>query len=89
MILGRVTGSVVATAKHYKLEGRKLLLVQPLTLQGAERGEPLLAIDGVDAGEGDRVLVVQEGRSASMISGRLESPLDCAVVAIVDRVELG
>jgi ethanolamine utilization protein EutN len=88
MIIGRVTGSVVATEKHYKLEGRKLLMVQPLTLEGAARGETLLAIDGVDAGEGDRVLVVQEGRSASMVSGRLESPLDCAIVAIVDRVEL-
>ncbi|HEY7816714.1 MAG TPA: EutN/CcmL family microcompartment protein [Vicinamibacteria bacterium] len=89
MILGRVSGSVVATEKHYKLEGRKLLLVQPLTPEGADRGEPILAIDGVDAGEGDRVLVVQEGRSASMVSGRLESPLDSAVVAIVDRVDLG
>jgi ethanolamine utilization protein EutN len=89
MLIGRVTGSVVATEKHYKLEGRKLLLIQPLTPSGVERGEPLLAIDGVDAGEGDHVLVVQEGRSASMVSGRLESPLDCAVVAIVDRVELG
>jgi microcompartment protein CcmK/EutM len=89
MILGRVWGSVVATEKHYKLEGRKLLLVQPLTPEGADRGEPILAIDGVDAGEGDHVLVVQEGRSASMVSGRLESPLDSAVVAIVDRVDLG
>ena len=88
MILARVEGSIVATAKHYKLEGRKLLLVQPLTPQGTDRGELLLAVDGVEAGEGDRVLVVQEGRSASMVSGRLESPLDCAVVAIVDRVEL-
>jgi microcompartment protein CcmK/EutM len=58
-----------ATEKHYKLEGRKLLLVQPLTLEGVDRGELLLAVDGVDAGEGDRVLVVQEGRSASMVSG--------------------
>jgi microcompartment protein CcmK/EutM len=89
MILGRVSGSVVATEKHYKLEGRKLLLVQPLTPEGADRGDPILAVDGVDAGEGDRVLVVQEGRSASMVSGRLESPLDAAVVAIVDRVDLG
>jgi microcompartment protein CcmK/EutM len=87
MIIGRVAGTVVATEKHYKLEGRKLLLVQPLDLDGAGRGEPVLAVDGVDAGEGDRVLVVQEGRSASMISGRLESPLDCAVVAVIDRVE--
>ena len=89
MILGRVAGSVAATEKHYKLEGRKLLLVQPLTPEGDDRGELLLAVDGVDAGEGDRVLVVQEGRSASMVSGRVESPLDCAVVAIIDRVELG
>ncbi|HEY7820545.1 MAG TPA: EutN/CcmL family microcompartment protein [Vicinamibacteria bacterium] len=88
MLLGRITGTVVATEKHYKLEGRKLLLVQPVDLDGADRGEPVLAIDGVDAGEGDRVLVVQEGRSASMVSGRLESPLDCAVIAVVDRVEL-
>jgi microcompartment protein CcmK/EutM len=67
MIIGRVAGTVVATEKHYKLEGRKLLLVQPLDLDGAGRGEPVLAVDGVDAGEGDRVLVVQEGRSASKI----------------------
>ena len=89
MIVGEVIGTVVATTKHYKLEGRKLLLVQPLGLDGHPRGEPLLAVDGVDAGEGDRVLVVQEGRSASMVSGRSDSPLDAAVVAIVDRVELG
>jgi microcompartment protein CcmK/EutM len=88
MILGRVTGMVVATEKHYKLEGRKLLLVQPLSLSGEPRGEAILAIDGVDAGEGDHVLVVQEGRSASMVSERPESPLDAAVVAIVDEVDL-
>jgi ethanolamine utilization protein EutN len=89
MLLGRVTGVVVATEKHYKLEGRKLLLVQPLTPEGESRGEAILAVDGVDAGEGDHVLVVREGRSASMVSGRLESPLDAAVVAVVDRVDLG
>jgi microcompartment protein CcmK/EutM len=88
MILGRVTGSVVATQKNYKLEGRKLLLVQPLDLRGEPRGVPVLAVDGVDAGEGDRVLVVQEGKSASMVSGRTESPLDAAVVAVVDAVEV-
>ncbi|HXV65146.1 MAG TPA: EutN/CcmL family microcompartment protein [Vicinamibacteria bacterium] len=88
MILGEVTGSVVATEKHYKLEGRKLLLVQPLGLDQRAKGEPILAVDGVDAGEGDRVLVVLEGRSAAMVSGRPESPLDAAVVAVVDHVEL-
>ena len=88
MILGRVTGVVVATHKHYKLEGRKLLLVQPLDLEGEPRGVAVLAVDGVDAGEGDRVLVVQEGKSASMVSEREESPLDAAVVAVVDAVDL-
>ena len=48
----------------------------------------MLAVDGVDAGEGDRVLVVQEGKSASMVSERAESPLDAAVVAVVDAVDL-
>jgi ethanolamine utilization protein EutN len=88
VILGRVTGVVVATHKHYKLEGRKLLLVQPLDLEGEPRGVAVLAVDGVDAGEGDRVLVVQEGKSASMVSERAESPLDAAVVAVVDAVDL-
>ena len=88
MILGRVTGSVVATHKNYKLEGRKLLLVQPFDLEGKPRGAAVLAVDGVDAGEGDRVLVVQEGKSASMVSGRAESPLDAAVIAVVDAVEI-
>ena len=87
MIVGRVTGTVVSTEKHYKLEGRKILLVQPLALDGSPRGEPVVAVDGVDAGEGDRVLVVQEGRSASLVSGRDESPLDAAIVAVVDHVD--
>jgi len=89
VILGCVTGAVVATAKHYKLEGRKLLLVQPIGPEGDARGVPMLAVDGgVDAGEGDRVLVVQEGKCASMVSGRADSPLDAAIVAVVDAVEL-
>lgn len=88
MILGRVTGSLVATQKHYKLEGRKLLLVQPLGLDGEPKGVQVLAVDGVDAGEGDKVLVVQEGKSASMVSGRSDSPLDAAVIAVVDAVEI-
>ena len=56
MLLGRVLGSVVATQKNEKLEGAKLLLVQPLDLEGKDRGAAVLAIDGVDAGMGDRVL---------------------------------
>jgi microcompartment protein CcmK/EutM len=88
VIVGRVSGSVTATHKNFKLEGRKLLLVQPLDLAGNPHGAAVLAVDGVDAGEGDRVLVVQEGKSASMVSGRTESPLDAAVIAVIDAVEI-
>ena len=87
-MVGRVTGAVVASEKDYKLEGRKLLLVQLLDLGGEPRGVPVLAVDGVDAGEGDRVLVVQEGKSASMVSGRADSPLDAAIIAVVDAVDV-
>lgn len=90
MILATVTGAAVASEKHFKLEGRKLLVVQPIQPSGAPKGDPLIAIDGngIGAGEGDQVLVVQEGRCASILSGRDESPLDAAVVAIVDSVDL-
>jgi microcompartment protein CcmK/EutM len=88
MLIGEVVGTVVSTHKHYKAEGRKLLLVQPLDLEGEPQGRAILAIDSVDAGEGDRVLVVQEGKSASMAAGRSESPLDAAVVGVIDTVSL-
>ena len=88
MIIGEVVGTVVSTHKHYKVEGRKLLLVQPLDLAGKPDGRTVLAIDSVDAGEGDRVLVVLEGKSASMAAGRAESPLDAAIVGVVDSVSL-
>jgi ethanolamine utilization protein EutN len=89
VLLGRVLGSVVATQKNEKLEGAKLLLVQPLDLDGAARGTAVLAIDGVDAGVGDRVLLIQDGRSAQLILGRGVSAVDAAVVGVVDAVELG
>jgi microcompartment protein CcmK/EutM len=88
LIIGEVVGTVVSTQKHYKVQGRKLLLVQPLDLDGKPDGRTLMAIDSVDAGEGDRVLVVLEGKSASMAAGRAESPLDAAIVGVVDEVNL-
>jgi ethanolamine utilization protein EutN len=88
MIIGKVVGTVVSTQKHYKVEGKKLLLVQPLHLDGKPEGRTLLAIDSVDAGEGDRVLVVMEGRSVSLVAGRDKSPLDAAIVGVVDRVDM-
>jgi ethanolamine utilization protein EutN len=89
VILARVVNDIVASVKHDSHEGRKLLLVQPLNLDGSERGAPLIALDSVDAGIGDRVLVVQEGYSAASAVERVEAPIDAAVVGVVDAVELG
>jgi microcompartment protein CcmK/EutM len=88
MIIARVIGDVVATQKHASHEGRKVLLVQPLNLDGSDRGDAVLALDSVDAGRGDRVLVVQEGWSAMTAAGRPQSPIDMAVVGVVDEVTL-
>ena len=88
MLLGRVLGSVVATQKNEKLEGAKLLLVQPLALDGQPRGVPVLTIDSVGAGVGERVLIVIEGRAAGEALGRKAAPVDAAIIGIVDRVDL-
>jgi ethanolamine utilization protein EutN len=88
MLLARVTGTVVATQKHRKLEGAKLLLVQPLTLDDTPRGAELLAVDGVGAGVHEKVLIVLEGRAAGDAIGQKGAPVDAAIVGIVDRVDL-
>ena len=89
MTIGRVVGNVVSTHKNAKLEGAKLMLVQPLDLDGTPKGAPLLAIDGVDAGIGDRVLVIQDGRSAQLVLGKGTAAVDAAIIGVVDAVELG
>ena len=88
MLIGRVVASLVATQKNEKLEGAKLLLVQPLDLDGKARGVAILAIDSVDAGTGDRVLLVQEGRAAQLALGKGTAAVDAAVVGVIDAVEL-
>ncbi|MGH9603229.1 MAG: EutN/CcmL family microcompartment protein [Terriglobales bacterium] len=88
MILGRVLGEVVATQKHPSHHGRKLLVVQPVNPDDSARGDTLLALDAVDAGVGDRVLVVQEGYSAMTAAGRIDAPIDMTIVGVVDAVEL-
>ncbi len=89
MTIGRVVGNVVSTHKNAKLEGAKLMLVQPLDLDGTPKGAPMMAIDGVDAGIGDRVLVIQDGRSAQLVLGKGTAAVDAAIIGVVDAVELG
>jgi ethanolamine utilization protein EutN len=88
MQIARVVGTVVATQKNAKLEGTKLLLVQPLDPSGAPRGAVVLAIDSVDAGVGDRVLLVQDGKAAIQALGRGVAAVDAAIVGVVDEVEI-
>jgi ethanolamine utilization protein EutN len=86
--LGRVVGNVVATQKNEKLEGAKLLLVQPLDIDRTARGAPILAIDGMDAGIGDLILLTQDGRSAQLVLGKGTAAVDAAIIGVVDAVEL-
>lgn len=88
MLIARVIGELVATQKHPSHEGRKLLMVQPLNLDGSERGDAVVALDAVDAGVGDRVLLVTEGYSAMTSVGRPNSPIDMAVVGFIDHIDL-
>ncbi len=87
MQLARVVGTVVSTQKNRKLEGAKLLLVQPLTLEDTPRGTALLAIDSVGAGVGEKVLIVLEGRAAGDALRKRTAPVDAAIIGIVDHVE--
>ena len=87
MQICRVVGTVVSTHKNRKLEGAKLLLVQPLTPGGEARGVALLAIDSVGAGVGERVLVVVEGKAAGAALGRKAAAVDAAVIGIIDSID--
>lgn len=88
MYIGRVIGEVVATRKHPSHEGLKLLLVQPLNLDGTDRGDAVVAVDAVQAGIGEKVLVTLEGFSAFSSVGRLMTPIETAVIGVIDHVEL-
>lgn len=88
MLIAQVVGDVVATQKDASHHGRKILLVQPLNLDGSERGVPVLALDAVDAGVGDKVLLATEGFSAMTAVGRPNSPIDMAVIGVIDSVNL-
>jgi ethanolamine utilization protein EutN len=86
--IARVVGTVVATQKHKKFEGAKLLLVQPLNIDDTPRGAALLAVDGVGAGVHEKVLVVLEGRAAGEALGKKAAPVDAAVIGIIDAVSI-
>jgi len=88
MQIARVVGTVVATQKHRKFEGAKLLLVQPITLDDKPRGATLLAVDAVGAGVHEKVLIVIEGRAAGEALGKKAAPVDAAIIGIIDHVDV-
>lgn len=87
MLLARIVGTVVATRKDPRLVSHKLLLARAVDPRGAFEGSHLVAIDTVDAGVGETVLIVS-GSSARMATGMKDVPVDAAVVGIIDTVDL-
>ena len=88
MILARVVGNVVATQKNERYEGSRIMVVEPINPDGTSAGSELLALDSVDAGVGDTVVVVREGWSASTAStGSPGAAIDSAIVGVVDTIE--
>jgi ethanolamine utilization protein EutN len=89
LILARVVGNVVATQKNERYASARVMLCQPVTPSGEETGATLLALDSVDAGIGDTVLIVQEGWGASTAAtGEQGAAIDSAIVGVVDYVDL-
>ncbi len=87
MQLARVVGTVVATRKDPRLEGKKLLVVKMMSPDGREDGGYLVAVDTVNSGAGERVLIVTGG-SARMAEGCKDRPVDTAIIGVVDAVRL-
>lgn len=89
MTLGRVCGQIVSTKKAAKLEGFKILVVQPISLDTFEEtGAPIVSIDTIGAGEGEVVLMVS-GSSARQTVQTDGKPTDNSIVGIIDSVTIG
>ena len=89
MIVARVIGNLTATVKHRDYEGQKLLIVKPVSPKGKPCGKALLAVDAVQAGIGDTVLVMDEGGSARLcVSKPGVEAIRCFVAGIVDEVRI-
>ena len=87
MILARVVGTVVATRKDPRLEGKKLLILKPVSPDGKDETGYVVSVDTVGSGIGERVIAVS-GSSARMAEGCKDIPVDNAIVGIVDEVHL-
>lgn len=87
MILARVVGTIVATRKDPRLDGKKLLIIKPVTPEGKDESSYLIAVDAVGAGFRETVIAVT-GSSARMAEGCKDRPVDTAIIGIVDTISL-
>lgn len=87
MILGKVIGNVVSTIKLPAYQGYKILIVQPVNDKEELQGKTILALDTVQAGIGDTVLVIDEGNSSRLIMNNSTAPVRTMIVGIVDSVD--
>ena len=88
MTIGTVTGHIHATISHAFYSAKKLLLVEREDAAGRPTGAYLIAVDTVDAGIGDRVLVLDEGNGARQVIGSADAPIRSVIVGIVDAVHM-
>jgi len=88
MIICRVIGDIVSTVKNKEFTGKKIMIVQPLNLDNQAEGEAFLALDSVQAGIGDRVLVMREGGSARIVFNNNNIPVQAVITAIVDGIDI-
>ncbi len=89
MKIGRVAATVVSTIKHPALDGRRLLVVDLLDLEGKTTGRDLIAVDAVGAGSGETVLVLDEGNGARQVLAAPQAPIRAVIVGIIDEWVLG
>ncbi len=89
MLIARVIGNVVATQKNQRYEGTRIMLCRQITPEGGDMSYTCLALDSVNAGEGDIVIIAQEGWSASTAAtGKPGAAIDSAIVGVVDYIDL-
>ena len=87
MIIARILGTVVSTQKDERLQGKKLLIVKPINLDGSDQSGYLVAVDTVGAGFHERVIVVG-GSSARMAEGNKDCPVDAAIIGVIDTIDI-
>ena len=86
MIIARILGTVVSSQKDERLQGKKLLIVKPINLDGSDQSGYTVAVDTVGAGFHERVMVVS-GSSARLAEGNKDCPIDAAIIGVIDTID--